>query len=479
MALMRSGQKNLDDIQRIRAAMESGGPVISGAQQELIEKYAALLGEDGRGIIQDIEEDAGKTGKLPADVFRSIDSCLNSLGQRAKKQELSNKVIQEREPERLLQVEAIREHATRLTGARAGGDNTIVEGVRQAMLVLVGNFKEAVDRDKEDGLDPDTSRAWKDQVHEIAVQAKLDPSPDGSGGGEAGPPAPTEATDRQALLKSAIKLANHTMDAVAREIQDPDETTLRGFGKHLGTLKKEIMALSRSLTVNQSAGVAMEATWLAGEAGDAIKSSRELIRAALRGLGAASDKSEVSGPTRTQRPPPTRPVMGNIEPDWTTRDTWPAAPGWPPVHTPAATTWPPTDSIPKPRIKGAGGKLSTLMRGMMNAQANDSGWPTFSGKYVEYPRFRKEWWAYRQTYHGHMRDELVCRSLKERSLASHIRLLVNDIDDLREAWNTLDTCFDRPEKYISEALDPSSNLGATRHSTMGPSASFTPSSGQS
>jgi hypothetical protein len=53
-------------------------------------------------------------------------------------------------------------------------------------------------------------------------------------------------------------------------------------------------------------------------------------------------------------------------------------------------------------------------------QANDSGSPTFSGKYVEYPRFRKEWWAYRQTYHGHVRDELVCRSLKEKSLASSI-----------------------------------------------------------
>jgi hypothetical protein len=103
-----------------------------------------------------------------------------------------------------------------------------------------------------------------------------------------------------------------------------------------------------------------------------------------------------------------------------------------------------------------GNELSTLMRGLMGAQANDSGWPTFSGKYVEYPRFRKEWWAHRQTYHGHVRDgdELVCRSLKERSLASNIRLLVNDIDDLREAWNTLDTCFDRPEKYISEVLDP-------------------------
>jgi hypothetical protein len=112
------------------------------------------------------------------------------------------------------------------------------------------------------------------------------------------------------------------------------------------------------------------------------------------------------------------------------------------------------ESLLRPRIKGTGGELSALMRGMMNAQANDSTWPTFSGKYVEYPRFRKEWWAYRQTYHGHVRDELVCRSLNEQSLASHVRLLVNDIDDLREAWNTLDTCFDRPEKYISEALDP-------------------------
>jgi hypothetical protein len=100
------------------------------------------------------------------------------------------------------------------------------------------------------------------------------------------------------------------------------------------------------------------------------------------------------------------------------------------------------------------GELSALMRDMMNAQANDNGWPTFSGKFVEYPRFRKEWWAYRQTYHGHVRDELVCRSLKEKSLASHVRQMVNDIDDLREVWETLNTCYDRPDKYISKALDP-------------------------
>jgi hypothetical protein len=42
----------------------------------------------------------------------------------------------------------------------------------------------------------------------------------------------------------------------------------------------------------------------------------------------------------------------------------------------------------------------------------------------------------------------------EKSLASSVKILVNDIEDLREAWGTLDTCFDWPEKYITEALDP-------------------------
>jgi hypothetical protein len=32
--------------------------------------------------------------------------------------------------------------------------------------------------------------------------------------------------------------------------------------------------------------------------------------------------------------------------------------------------------------------------------------------------------------------------------------MVNDIDDLREVWDTLDVCYNRPDKYISEALDP-------------------------
>jgi hypothetical protein len=213
------------------------------------------------------------------------------------------------------------------------------------------------------------------------------------------------------------------------------------------------MALSRSLMVGQAASLTTEAHRLASDAGEVIKSSRETIKAALRGLGAASDISEVSGPTRVLRPPPhetcTRGLKRGVG-DGELASSIGVATAGHASHDHLASSGVRAET----QVGGAGSELTALMQGLMGAQANDSGWPTFSGKYVEYPRFRKEWWAYRQTYHGHVRDKLVCRSLKERSLASNVRMLVNDIDDLREAWNTLDTCFDWPEKYISEALDP-------------------------
>ncbi len=34
-----------------------------------------------------------------------------------------------------------------------------------------------------------------------------------------------------------------------------------------------------------------------------------------------------------------------------------------------------------------------------------------------------------------------------------MKSIVNDIEDLQEIWDTLDSCFDQPEKYITEALD--------------------------
>jgi hypothetical protein len=73
---------------------------------------------------------------------------------------------------------------------------------------------------------------------------------------------------------------------------------------------------------------------------------------------------------------------------------------------------------------------------------------------VEYPKFIKEWWAYRRTCHAHVRDELGWWGLKDRSLPGEAKSVVGNIEDLDEVWDTLDTCYDRPEKYIAKALEP-------------------------
>jgi hypothetical protein len=177
---------------------------------------------------------------------------------------------------------------------------------------------------------------------------------------------------------------------VTKGVLEPDERELRDLAKKLGVVKKELMTMGRELMVNQPAATATEAHELVSEAEEAVRVNQRMIKAALRELGAVSDISEVSSLSVLPPPPLLKPVMGNL----------------------AAPTWPPQAEPPRTPPLGAGGKLANLMRGLMGAQANDSGWPMFSGKYVEYPCFRKEWWAYRQMYHGHVRDELVCRSLK-------------------------------------------------------------------
>ncbi len=83
-------------------------------------------------------------------------------------------MVKQREPERLLQVETIREHATMLHANRLNGDRLSEESVKKAMGRLVDEYMAAVDQDKDDGLDPDTARVWKEQVQEIAVKARLD-----------------------------------------------------------------------------------------------------------------------------------------------------------------------------------------------------------------------------------------------------------------------------------------------------------------
>jgi hypothetical protein len=274
--VVRSAQKGRDDIQRIRDAMEGRKPVIADHQRELIVKQADIIGEDRLAMIQDIEDAALNTNSLPADVFKMIESCMASLGQKVRVQMQSDEVTRQKEPERLKQIEAIREQATMLHGSRPNRDKLTEESVVKTMRNAVNEYMAAVDQDKEDGLDPDTARLWKEQVQEIVALANLD-MPVAGTRDEPEPVPQVEASDCLAPLKDAIHQARYTASAAARKLTDPEETVLRGFGKQLGSSKKEIMALSKDLAVGQSASVAMEATRLASEACDAIKTSRESI----------------------------------------------------------------------------------------------------------------------------------------------------------------------------------------------------------
>jgi hypothetical protein len=102
----------------------------------------------------------------------------------------------------------------------------------------------------------------------------------------------------------------------------------------------------------------------------------------------------------------------------------------------------------------ASGDLLDFMRGFGHTQANDSGWPVFDGRYASYPRFRKEWRAYRETYQSAVNNDLAARALRDKCLKGDALQMVSHLDDLREIWETLDTCYERPEKYMEEALRP-------------------------
>ncbi len=102
----------------------------------------------------------------------------------------------------------------------------------------------------------------------------------------------------------------------------------------------------------------------------------------------------------------------------------------------------------------ASGDLLEFIRGLGHMGANDSGWPVFDGRYASYPRFRKEWRAYRGTYHSAVNDDLAARTLRDKCLKGDTLQMVSHLDDLQEMWETLDTCYERPEKYMEEALWP-------------------------
>jgi hypothetical protein len=191
-----------------------------------------------------------------------------------------------------------------------------------------------LEADKKDRLSPDVVEMWKEGALDVVRDALEYLKHFGEGNPALRP------DDALGPLRKAVGGVAMLTEAVAKEVLEPDEERLRDLARKLGAAKKEIMAMDRSLVVGQPANLATEAHKLASQAGEAIKASRETIKAALRGMGVASDISEASGPTVVPRPPPVRPPLGSLAAAWARRGQ-PITPAWPLQSTPTTTTWPP------------------------------------------------------------------------------------------------------------------------------------------
>jgi hypothetical protein len=98
-------------------------------------------------MVEDIEEAAVNNKMLPADVFKMIDKCMTTLSLNAKHRVQADRVVAEKEPERLKQIEAIREQATMLHTSRLNRDKLTEESVARTMREAVVEYTAAVDQD--------------------------------------------------------------------------------------------------------------------------------------------------------------------------------------------------------------------------------------------------------------------------------------------------------------------------------------------
>ncbi len=100
--------------------------------------------------------------------------------------------------------------------------------------------------------------------------------------------------------------------------------------------------------------------------------------------------------------------------------------------------------------------LASLLRGWGQMKANVTRWLMCYGKFVDYPRFKKEWRANRETYHSIVSDDLAAKTLREKCVKGDAWKMLGYLEDLKEIWDTLetDTCYKRPTKSMEEALRP-------------------------
>jgi hypothetical protein len=119
--VLRSEQKNMEDVQRVREAILKGGFVFTDSQVDFINRHMGVLGEDGETAMGKIQQKATGPRCLPADIVKMIEDCCKDLSNREMLRELSG-VEKDRESERLAQLKAMEVKVSKLKVAGERGD---------------------------------------------------------------------------------------------------------------------------------------------------------------------------------------------------------------------------------------------------------------------------------------------------------------------------------------------------------------------
>ncbi len=82
----------------------------------------------------------------------------------------------------------------------------------------------------------------------------------------------------------------------------------------------------------------------------------------------------------------------------------------------------------------------------------------FNGKYTNYPRFKKEWTAYRETYHSIVNDDLAAKTLREKCVKGDANKMVGHLEELREIWDTLDKVLREAREIYGRGLETHSGI---------------------
>ncbi len=161
----------MEEVQRIREAIQKGESVFTSSQVEFIKHHAAILSEDGKAAIGEIQQKAAEPGCLPADIARAIEGYCKDLSQRAALRELSSDLEKDRERERLTELEAKEVEVSKFKTARGKGDMASLMRVKAALSAQLKKFLDDIEANKEDGVSSDVTGKWKKAAQDLTMNA--------------------------------------------------------------------------------------------------------------------------------------------------------------------------------------------------------------------------------------------------------------------------------------------------------------------